>query len=303
MHASVLSYFIEVARCGSIRKAARNLYVASSAVNRQILNLEKELNTELFVRLPTGIRLTPAGERVLVHVRSTMKDFQEMRMELDALRGERTGHITVAALDSLFFSLLPATVLEFAQLYPAVTYSMAAVAPQKVTDKVSSGDCEIGITFFNKSLVGLKAIAKVNFSAGVVMDSAHPLTKKTTVTPEDCRGYSVLRVGGLTSTDDIVSSDMANLWNTLVPAVTCNSTMMLKHLVMAGHGLAFLSKVAFLEEIANGTVVWRPFAAGISGTQHMAVVVSSLRVLSPVTRDFVQRLIQRMKQMEAASVL
>jgi DNA-binding transcriptional LysR family regulator len=128
---------------------------------------------------------------------------------------------------------------------------------------------------------------KVNFPAGVVMDSAHPLTKRTTVTPEDCRGYSVLRVGGLTSTDDIVSSDMANLWNTLVRAVTCNSTMMLKQMVMAGQGLAFLSKVAFLEESANGTAVWRPFAAGMSGTQDMAVVISSLRVLSPVTRDFV----------------
>lgn len=100
----------------------------------------------------------------------------------------------------------------------------------------------------SRSIVRLK----VNSPAGVVMDSAHPPTKKTTVTPEDCRGYSVLRVGGLTSTDDIVSSDMANLWNTLVPAVTCNSTMMLKQMVMAGQGLAFLSKVAFLEEIANG---------------------------------------------------
>ena len=89
----------------------------------------------------------------------------------------------------------------------------------------------------------------------------------------------------------IVSSDMANLWNTLVPAVTCNSTMMLKQMVMAGQGLAFLSKVAFLEEIANGTVVWRTFAAGMSGTQHTAVAISSLRVLSPVTRNFVQRLI------------
>jgi hypothetical protein len=54
---------------------------------------------------------------------------------------------------------------------------------------------------------------------------------------------------------------------------------------------AFLSKVAFLEEIANGTVVWRTFAAGMSGTQHTAVAISSLRVLSPVTRNFVQRLI------------
>ena len=36
MHASILKYFVEVARSGSIRKAAQNLFVASSAINRQI---------------------------------------------------------------------------------------------------------------------------------------------------------------------------------------------------------------------------------------------------------------------------
>src|SRR5437867_2688894 len=57
MHASVLKYFLEVARSGSIRKAAQRLFVASSAVNRQILQLEEELGAELFDRLPTGMRL------------------------------------------------------------------------------------------------------------------------------------------------------------------------------------------------------------------------------------------------------
>jgi len=299
MHATVLKYFVEVARCGSIRKAARNLYVASSAVNRQILNLEQELNTELFVRLPTGIRLTVAGERVLLHIRSTMEDYQDLRMQLDALKGERTGHIKVAALDSLLIRVLPATVVDFAQLYPAVTYSVAAVAPQKIVEKVSSGQCDVGITFFNKTAVGVKAFAMFNFPAGVVMDSAHPLAKKQSVTVDDCKGHAILRSGGLTGVDSIVSSDMADLWNTLMPVVTCNSTVMLKHLVIAGRGIAFISKIAFLDEIASGTVVWRPLAFGMSDAMQMAVIIPSSRALPPLTREFVERLAQRMKQLEA----
>ena len=55
MHASVLKYFVEVARCGSVRKASENLYVAASAVNRQILKLEDELGGELFDRMPNGM--------------------------------------------------------------------------------------------------------------------------------------------------------------------------------------------------------------------------------------------------------
>src|SRR5271169_4579654 len=102
MHATVLKYFIEVARCGSVRKASENLFVASSAVNRQILNLEDELGTELFDRMPGGMRLNLAGERLLKHVQSTLHDFQVMRTELDALKGERSGHVKLASMDSLF---------------------------------------------------------------------------------------------------------------------------------------------------------------------------------------------------------
>src|SRR4051794_25021559 len=48
MHAAVLRYLDEVARQGSIRKAADALHIASSAVNRQILPLVGELGTSLF---------------------------------------------------------------------------------------------------------------------------------------------------------------------------------------------------------------------------------------------------------------
>ena len=56
MHAPVLKYFSEVAARGSIRKAADNLNVASSAVNRQVLKLEEELGVLLFERVPGGVR-------------------------------------------------------------------------------------------------------------------------------------------------------------------------------------------------------------------------------------------------------
>ena len=99
MHANVLKYFVEVARCGSIRKAAQNLYVASSAVNRQILKLESEMGTELFDRLPNGIRLNAAGERVLQHIRGTLNDFHLMRSELDELKGDRKGAYSIRIND------------------------------------------------------------------------------------------------------------------------------------------------------------------------------------------------------------
>ena len=62
MHATILRYLDQVAKTGSIRRAAEKMNVASSAVNRQILKLEDDLGVKIFERRGNGVRLTPAGE-------------------------------------------------------------------------------------------------------------------------------------------------------------------------------------------------------------------------------------------------
>ena len=51
-----------VARTGSLRKAAEQLFISVSAVHRQIILAEEELGVALFERLPQGLKLTLAGE-------------------------------------------------------------------------------------------------------------------------------------------------------------------------------------------------------------------------------------------------
>ena len=79
MHAAVLRYFDHVARHGSIRKAAEALHVVSSALNRRILDLEAELGSPLFERLPRGVRPTAAGELFLNYVRRSMRELRASR--------------------------------------------------------------------------------------------------------------------------------------------------------------------------------------------------------------------------------
>jgi DNA-binding transcriptional LysR family regulator len=63
-HLRIIRYVDEVARSGSIRKAAVHLNVTASAVNRRIMDLEDELGTPLFERRSRGVRLTAAGDVV-----------------------------------------------------------------------------------------------------------------------------------------------------------------------------------------------------------------------------------------------
>src|SRR3546814_17952353 len=74
LHARMLTYLDEVARCGSIRKAAARLNVASSAINRQIIALEEQIGEQIFERMPRRLRLTATGELMIEHVRQTLNE-------------------------------------------------------------------------------------------------------------------------------------------------------------------------------------------------------------------------------------
>lgn len=81
-----LRYFIAVAQQGSIRKASDELNIAASAIDRQILQGEKLLGTQLFERLPTGLRLTTAGELLLSSGIRWTRDLRALTTQIDNLK-------------------------------------------------------------------------------------------------------------------------------------------------------------------------------------------------------------------------
>ena len=78
--------FDEVARRGSIRKAAESLHLTAAAVHQQILNLEAQVGTPLFDRLPRGMQLTSAGEIMVAAVRRSQRDFDSALLQLRVQR-------------------------------------------------------------------------------------------------------------------------------------------------------------------------------------------------------------------------
>src|SRR5260221_10737153 len=91
LHSRLLTYVDEVARTGSIRKAASHLNVAASAISRQILALETQLGTPIFQRLPKKLILTAAGEVLIGHVRQTLKELTRAQAKIEELKGLRRG--------------------------------------------------------------------------------------------------------------------------------------------------------------------------------------------------------------------
>src|SRR6202163_3431515 len=118
----LLTYVDAVARHGSIRKAADALNVASSALNRQILDLEADLGSPLFERLARGVRVTPAVEAFLVYARLVMSELKAVESRIEQLRGLVRGQVSVAAAESVAGELLPSAITQFQATHPYVRF-------------------------------------------------------------------------------------------------------------------------------------------------------------------------------------
>src|SRR3984957_15176862 len=105
-HLRLLSHVVEVARTGSIRKAAEQLNLTPSALNRGIRDLEAEDGRPFLERRPRGVKLTTAGEMFVRYARSQMADAERMKSQVEDLRGLRRGPVLMACSQALGLAFL-----------------------------------------------------------------------------------------------------------------------------------------------------------------------------------------------------
>ena len=73
-----LKYAVEVARCGSINKAAENLYMGQPNLSRAIKELENSLGITIFQRSSKGMVLTPEGEGFIAYAQKILRQVDEI---------------------------------------------------------------------------------------------------------------------------------------------------------------------------------------------------------------------------------
>src|SRR5689334_12944771 len=148
VHLIALRYFGETVRQGSMRQAAEALHVSGSAINRQILKLEDQLQCKLFERLPEGVRLTAAGEVLYRYILGLERDLNRATAEIDDLRGLRRGHVAIACEDGVARDFLPGVLAEFHASFPRVTYSVDVASGPDIVGAVIAGGTDIGIGLY-----------------------------------------------------------------------------------------------------------------------------------------------------------
>src|ERR1700677_2020355 len=113
-------YFLAVARGGSVRAAAERLGVNHSTVLRRIAQLEKHLGAQMFEKLPSGYRLTAAGEEVLELANQMEASSHQLETRVLGRDQSVRGLLRVTLAPPLATHLLMPDFAEFARLHPDI---------------------------------------------------------------------------------------------------------------------------------------------------------------------------------------
>ena len=113
-------YFLAVAREGSVRAAAERLEVTHSTVLRRIAKLEEHLGAQMFEKLPSGYRLTNAGEEILEFAEQMEASSNRLETRVFGRDQSVRGRLRVALAPTLATHLLMPDFADFARLHPEV---------------------------------------------------------------------------------------------------------------------------------------------------------------------------------------
>ena len=137
--------FYTVAKCGSLSRAAEELYVSQPAVSQSIKQLERLLDTPLFNRLHHGMELSAQGGKIIFDdVEHAVKLLDEVEEKLSALKQNATGTLRVGASETIFQYVLSEKIVEYNRLFPHVKIELISDVSPKIIALMKSDACDIG---------------------------------------------------------------------------------------------------------------------------------------------------------------
>ncbi|MEO4043344.1 LysR family transcriptional regulator [Hoeflea sp. CAU 1731] len=258
VHSSSLPYLLKVGELGSIRQAAEALNIASSAINRKILKIERELGVSLFTRTVKGMTPTTSGALLLEHARSTLSDYQRTVDEIINRKGNIRGRVNITGISSFIEHVLPNKIIQFCETYPEISMKIVDENPGRIIDETMAGNFDIAITFVDGRHHGLELCAKIDAPLGAVMRSDHPLAGRESLTLTDCAGYSTFLFSDRLIIEALAESEFRRTGATFKPRILTNSMAVMNSGVISGLGIGFFTPIGFLDDIRDGRIVHVP---------------------------------------------
>ena len=197
MNRMQIKCFLALAQTQNFTKAAEQLYISQPGLSHQIVSLERELNTQLFVRNQKAVHLTPAAKLLAKELPALDKEYEDLIQRVQAVGRGHSGSLTIGTLESQWLGGKFADLCcAFVQKYPNIDLQLRSGAFSDIRRWLSRGEVDIGLTlqFDIADVSDLQWLSFDDDYARFAVSRRLPLGQKEHITWEDVMGETLLLI-------------------------------------------------------------------------------------------------------------
>ena len=147
MNTTQIKCFLAVAETLNFTKAANQLFISQPGLSRQIVSLERELNTLLFIRDNHNVRLTPAAAVLVSELQGFNTRLEEILHKVQKAGEGYSGTLTLGMLGGQFVSeRLTGKIMHFMSTNPSIDLIFKQGSFRDLREWLVSGEIDIAIT-------------------------------------------------------------------------------------------------------------------------------------------------------------
>lgn len=174
-------YFLAVAEEGHFGKAAKRLGMSQPPLSQQIQLLEQLLGVRLFDRSHQPVRLTREGAAILGPVQQFMEHAQRLQTAVLEARQGRSDIITIGAINSALFDIMPRLIRATKQRYPHLSMAVSEMKSAEALAALQNGEIDIAFARIDDHISGLEVRPIVQDHLVLVLPTDHRLTAMASV--------------------------------------------------------------------------------------------------------------------------
>ena len=247
--------------------------------------LEEELGVRLFVRHPRSVSLTEAGRVFGDYATRVVATLAAGRQALAELDGLQRGSLVVGASTTPGTYVLPALIARFRDSYPGITVALRIANSRIVEERVRDGDVDVAVIGGHMLGPGERCVAAgIVDELQLIVRAKHPIGAKIS-RAKLSREPLLIREEG-SATRQVTERALREAGITVQPTMELDHTETIKRAVLAGLGIAFVSRYAIEDEVRARRL--RVVAVeSLKIRRHFHVIHDERRPLSASARAFV----------------
>jgi DNA-binding transcriptional LysR family regulator len=248
--------FYTVAKCGSLTKAAEELYISQPAVSQAIKQLETQLGGKLFNRTHRGMELSEVGgKQIFATVEKALKLFDDAESKYAELKDTATGIVRICASDTVSTHFLLPIIKKYHDKYPDVNLVLQNCTSSETADMLKNNKGDIG--FVNLPLDD----SDINLSDTVMQLHDTFVASEKFSELFDCvvelkrlQDYPLLMLELATATRQAIVSFAHSQGIHLHPEIELASLELMTELAKNGIGIACIPKEFVKHELEEGSL-------------------------------------------------